>query len=180
MSVTEEQIKALTPQHRIVWHLPPGQPVEMGLYEGSRGGLYTDAGHLLLWRDGGTGRPGSIVRIIPPAFVPRVGMVIGHPNIGGRRLIHTGDDTDTPWLGYAPEVNRFAPWFTSDEARDLIESHDWEVMGDLAAPGEVTDKQVEAAARALAGHFGAGGDGWSVWADEARAALEAAREVRND
>lgn len=178
MSITEQDIKALTPQHRIVWHQPPGQPVEMGLYEDDSGSLYTDAGHLVLWHGGGMGMPGSIVRIIPPAFVPRVGMVIGHPDRVGRRLIHT-DYAVTPWLGYAPEISSGAHWFTSDKARDLIENHGWEVMDDLAAPGEVSDEQVEAAARALAKLHGFAHK-HSAWIAEARAALEAAREVRND
>lgn len=176
-TITEQDIKALTPQHRIVWHQPPGQPVEMGLYVDEVGALTTDSGTTVRRGDGSVPLHAlGIVRIIPPAFTPRRGLVIGHPNERYRRLVHTGADI-SPWLGYAPEFGDHSDWYTNDGARNLIENHGWEVVDDLAAPGEVTDAEVKAAARALADYYGAGSAGWSAWASEARAALEAAREM---
>ncbi len=178
-SVTEQDIKNLTPQHRIVWHSPPGQPVEMGLYADGRGGLWADTGRAIRHGDGNASSSvlPLIVRIIPPAFVPRVGLAIGKPGTPERMLlcVKEGD-----WIGHAPEISSAAHWFGDTNARSLIENHGWKVMGDPPAPGEVTNAEVEAAAKVLAEHFESGGDGWSAWANEARAALEAARGARND
>lgn len=175
MTITEQDIKALTPQHRIVWHNPPGQPVEMGLHVDEFGDLWTDAGHIARYRDGLVPSLAleSIVRIIEPAFTPRVGTVIGHPGIVLRRLVRFGDDE---WLGCAPEFSDGADWFADIDARDLIENYGWKVMGDLAAQGGVTHAEVKAAAQALMEHPGVR---QNVWHTVARAALEAAREARN-
>lgn len=69
MTTTDQDIQALTPQHRIVWHSPPGQPVEMGLCVSEGGYLLTDAGHLVRYPDGHVvpSVPCRIIRIIPPA-----------------------------------------------------------------------------------------------------------------
>lgn len=184
VTITEQDIRALTPEHRIMWHRPPGQSVEMGLYVDEDGFLCTDAGHFVRHKDGFTPPDALryIVRIIPPAFVPRVGLMIGKPGDPSRRLVHTGGDAGDagyPWLGFAPELDEDAQWFADDEARGLIENHGWEVMGDLAAPGEVTDVEVEAAAMVLAARSGADPDTWSAWKGYALNVLEAAREVRN-
>jgi hypothetical protein len=135
-TITEQDIKALTPEHRIVWHQPPGQPVEMGLYVDEDGFLCTDVGHGVRSKNGlvPSFACDRIVQIIPPAFVPRVGMVIGHPDRRGRRLTRV-DDADVPWLGHAPEISSAAHWFGDINARRLIENHGWVVMGDLSAPG---------------------------------------------
>src|SRR5690606_4511714 len=114
------------PQQRIVWHSPPGQPVELGLYVKGRGDLWTDTGHAIRYTDGtalASVLP-LIVQIIPPAFVPRVGMVIGEPNFPESMLVcvEEGD-----WLGYAPGIDAAEHWHTDAQARDLIENHGWKV-----------------------------------------------------
>lgn len=129
MTVTVQDIQALTPEHRIVWKHPDApREVELGLYEDG-GLLSTDAGHIVRYSDGGvtTLALENIVQIIPPAFVPRVGMVIMKPDSPERVLVcvEKGD-----WLGYAPELHEGAHWFTDAGARDLIENHGWEVVGD--------------------------------------------------
>ena len=171
MTVTEQDIRALTPHNRIVWRRPPGRPVEMGLYVDDYGGLCTDAGHTIRYPDDSVvaSARDRIVRIIPPAFVPRAGMVIGNPDHTGHRLVRFEDAT---WLGAAPDRLEGWYWFSDDDARTLIEDHGWEVMGDLSAPGEVTDAEVEA---------------FRVWLDSnlditdevIRSGLEAARRARN-
>jgi hypothetical protein len=138
-TTTEQDIKNLTPEHRIVWHAPPGQPVEMGLWVDVEGFLYTDVGHLVRHRNGDA-MPSALrhtVRIIPPPFVPRVGMVIGKPGVDPQRLVRFEDAT---WLGRADDILEFGYWFTDTDARTLIENHGWEVMGDLAAPEEEADR----------------------------------------
>jgi hypothetical protein len=176
MTITEQDIKNLTPAHRIVWHQPPGQPVEMGLYVNGRGDVCTDAGHLVRYGDGSTLviSLSRIVRVIPPAFVPRVGLVIGKPDFTDSMLVCVEEGA---WLGYAPELDADTHWFTDDAARDLVENYGWKVMGDLAAQGEVTHAEVKAAAQALMEHPGVR---QNVWHTVARAALEASREARNE
>lgn len=144
MSITKEQVKALTPEHRVVWKHPDApREVETGLWVDMYGSLRMDVGDVVRWVDGGV--PAHvllrIVRIIPPAFTPRVGMVIGKPDVVLRRLVCFRDDE---WLGCAPEISEHGYWFTDVDAHDLIENHGWEVMGDLAAPDEVTDADKEA------------------------------------
>lgn len=139
MSVTAEQIKALTPQHRIVWHEPPGQPVELGLYvEDEDGFLCTDVGHLVRYQDGSvaTLARSRIVKIIDPPFTPKRGMVIGHPNDTSDRLVFLDDveGISVTWLGRATEISGSRNWFTTDQARDLISNHGWVVVGDLSKP----------------------------------------------
>lgn len=169
MAVTEQDIRALTPHHRIVWHNPPGEPVEMGLYVNEDGFLCTDVGRIVRYKyNVAASARDRIVRIIPPAFVPRVGLVIGKPGHRERRLVRVDDD----WLGSAPEISAAAHWFTEFDARELVEEHGWEVVGDLSAPGEVTDAEVEA---------------FRVWLDSnlditdevIRSGLQAARAARN-
>ena len=141
VNITEKDIKNLTPEHRIVWHEPPGQAVEMGLYVDEGGHLCTDMGHLVRYTNG-AGTPFArtrIVRIIPPPFTPRRGMVIGKPGHPLRRLVRIRDVASArEWLGYAPELDGDRHWFTTVQARDLIESHGWRIMDDLTK--EVPDE----------------------------------------
>lgn len=171
MAVTEQDIRALTPHHRIVWHNPPGEPVEMGLYVNEDGFLCTDVGRIVRYKyNVAASVRDRIVRIIPPPFVPRVGLVIGKPGVDPHRLVRFDDGT---WLGRADEILEFGYWFTDIDARTLIENHGWQVMGDLSAPSEVTDAEVEA---------------FRVWLDSnldipdevIRSGLKAARAARND
>lgn len=130
MSITEQDIKALTPEHRIVWKEPEGpREVEMGLWL-DNGDLRTDAGLVVRWKGGESEVyvRSRIVRIIEPAFVPRRGLVIGKPGYPGSRLVCTDE---TYWLGFAPAIDYATHWFTNDEARDLIEDHGWKVVDDL-------------------------------------------------
>lgn len=120
--VTEQDIKALTPQHRIVWHSPPGQPVEMGLYVDKYGILRTDTGSEAITMFA----LDRIVRIIPPPFTR--GMIIGHPTYEARRLVCWGDGA---WLGRAPDIGD-GHWFDDGHVHALIEHHGWVVMPALA------------------------------------------------
>ena len=135
-TITEQDIKALTPEHRIVWHSPPGQPVEMGLYADGVV-LYTDVGDALCYKNGTVPSlvRSRIVRIIPPAFVPRDGMVIGKPYYGYKRMVRIEGD----WLGDATELGADAGWFTDTDARDLIENHGWAT----STPGDYVQNAAE-------------------------------------
>lgn len=130
MSITEKDIKRLTPEHRVVWkEREAPREVELGLWEDRAGHLRTDAGQLVRWADGemfALALP--IVRIIEPAFVPRRGLVIGHPDNVLRRLVCAGDDE---WLGWAPEIDDGSRWFDDIEAHALIEGYGWKVVDDL-------------------------------------------------
>lgn len=161
MSITEQDIKNLTPEHRVVWK-EPGAPreVELGLWVDEEGHLHTDMGLVVRWEDGDVSESAlrCIVRIIEPALTPRRGMVIGQadPESRRRRLVHVGG-SDYPWLGYAPEVDGVCHWWTDAEARDLIENHGWKVVDDLTKGLAMTDArealvEAEAIASELEAH----------------------------
>lgn len=131
MSVTKEQIKALTPEDRIVWKEPGGpREVELGLFVDEEGWLVTDMGDVIRRASGSVTDHAlrRIARIIPPTFVPRVGMVMGKPGSPSQQLVCFGGGF---WLGFAPEINADVHWFTDFEARSLIENHGWKVVDDL-------------------------------------------------
>lgn len=131
MTITEQDIQNLTPEHRIVWRcLDAPREVELGLWEDKQGRLCTDAGHIMRWGDYAVPAVAlaRTVRIIEPALTPRRGLVIGHPGDFLRRLVCVGDDE---WLGWAPEIDDGSTWFGDAEARDLIENHGWQIVDDL-------------------------------------------------
>jgi hypothetical protein len=73
MTITEQDIKNLTPEHRVVWKDPNApREVEMGLWVDKFGRLWTDAGHVMRWGDGGVPAFAldHIVRIIEPTLTP--------------------------------------------------------------------------------------------------------------
>lgn len=124
MTVTEAQIEALTPDDRIVWkerRSPRG--VEMGLHLDD-GDLVTDMKHVVRWKDGDMPEFVSerIVRILPRAFEPRRGLVIGDPDDVIARLVCLGPDT---WVG---RVEQGTHWYEDADAHNLIENHGWRVM----------------------------------------------------
>lgn len=103
MSVTSEQIAALTDRHRIVAkdHRAPEhiKPVELELWVDDEGHLRDSLGVPVRWADGAPAILDRILEIIEPPHEFKYGDVIGHPRSSELRAVYlpSGED-DSSWL----------------------------------------------------------------------------------